>query len=65
MNYKVIIYSFMVFLTIFSFVSVDIDKFLKKDKPLQANIFVFLIIISIAYLAASFIINFMEASRII
>jgi uncharacterized membrane protein YwzB len=55
----------MVFLTIFSFVSVDIDKFLKKDKPLQANIFVFLIIISIAYLAASFIINFMEASRII
>jgi len=65
MNIKLIVYIFSVLLTTFSMSSVDLNRFFKQGKVWEANIFAFLMIMAISELVSSFIINFMEVSKIL
>lgn len=65
MNYKLIIYIIVALMTTFSFSGLDLNRFFKQGKVVEAKIFVFLIIIAISELVCSFIINFLEVSKII
>lgn len=65
MNYKLIVYILSVLFTTFAMGSVDLNRFFKQGKVIEANIFAILIILSIAQLVSSFIINFLEVSRIL
>lgn len=65
MNYKLIIYILSVLFTTFGMSSVDLNRFFKQGRVVEANIFAILLILAIAELVSSFIINFLEVSRIL
>ena len=65
MNYKLIIYSVAMITSAFAISSLNLNKFFKKNKVIEANIFAILLIIALAELVSSFIINFLEVSRIL
>lgn len=65
MNYKMIVYILSVLFTSFGMVSVDLNRFFKQGKVVEANIFAVLLILAVSELVASFIINFLEVSRIL
>ncbi|HBA37622.1 MAG TPA: hypothetical protein DCY94_02770 [Firmicutes bacterium] len=65
MNYKLIVYILSVLTTTFAMGSLDLNRFFKQGKVVEANIFAILMILAIAELVSSFIINFLEVSRIL
>lgn len=65
MNYKLIIYILSVLTTTFAMASVDLNRFFKQGKVVEANIFAILMILAISELVSNFIINFLEVSRIL
>lgn len=65
MNYRLIIYILSVLFTTYSMSSVDFNKIFKTHKVAEANIFAFLLIIAISQLVSSFIIDFLEVSKIL
>lgn len=64
MNYKVIIYVLSMLFSAFGVSSLDLNRFFKKNKVYEANVFAILLIIALAELVSSFIINFLEVSHI-
>ncbi len=65
MNYKMIIYVISVLCVSFSMSSVDLNKIFKQNKVIEANMFAVILILAIAELVSSFIINFLEVSKIL
>ena len=65
MNYKLVIYVMSVLITTFAVSSLDLNRFFKQGKVIEANIFSFLLIIAISELVSSFIIEFLEVSKIL
>ena len=65
MNYKLIIYSVTMIASAFAISSLDLNRFFKKNRVVEANVFAILLIIALAELISSFIINFLEVSRIL
>ena len=65
MNYKLIIYSVCMIISAFAISSVDLNRFFKKNKVIEANVLAILMIIALAELVSSFIINFLEVSRLL
>lgn len=65
MNYKLIVYIMSVLFTTFSLSSINLNKFFKQGKVVEANIFAIILILSISGLVADFIIGFMEVSKIL
>ncbi len=65
MNYKLIIYVLVVLTTSFSLTCIDLNRFFKQGKVIEANVFVMLLILAISEVVASFIINFLEVSQIL
>lgn len=65
MNYKLVIYILSVLFTTFGMASVDLNRFFKQGKVIEANIFAILMILAISQLVSSFIINFLEVSKIL
>ena len=65
MNYKLMIYMLSVLFTTFGMASVDLNRFFKQGKVIEANIFAILIILAISELVSNFIINFLEVSKIL
>lgn len=65
MNYKLIIYIISVLCTTFAMSSLDLNKFFKQGKIVEANMFAVISILAISELVSSFIINFLEVSKII
>lgn len=65
MNYKVVVYIITVLVTTFGVSSLDINRFFKQGKVVEANVFAVLLILAIAELVSSFLINFLEVSRIL
>ena len=63
MNYKLIVYSVSMLISAFAVSSLDLNRFFKKNKVVEANIFAIILIIALAELVSSFIINFLEVSR--
>lgn len=64
MNYKIYLYVFFTFLSIFAFSSIDFSKFLRPDKNLEARIIVFILSFAFSYLLTNFIYDFITCSRI-
>ncbi len=65
MNYKMIIYVISVLCVSFSMSSVDLNRIFKQNKVIEANMFAVILILAIAELVSSFIINFLEVSKIL
>ena len=65
MNYKLIVYILSVLFTTFAMSSLDLNKIFKQGKVVEANIFAILSILAISELVSSFIINFLEVSKIL
>ncbi len=65
MNYKLVIYVLSILTTAFGISSLDLNRFFKKGHVIEANIFAILLIVAIAELVSSFIINFLEVSKLI
>ena len=65
MNYRIFIYIIVVFTTAFALSGVNINGLFKKGKVVEANVFIFLLILAISELVTSFIVNFLEVSKIL
>ena len=65
MYYKLIIYVVAMLSSAFAISSLDLNRFLKKNKVVEANVLAILLIIALAELVSSFVINFLEVSRIL
>ena len=60
MNYKILIYIIVLFLTIYALSSINYEKFIKKNKIIETKILVMLLSLSIAYLVTNFILLFIS-----
>ena len=65
MNYKLIVYTVSMLASAFAVSSLDLNRFFKKNKLVEANVLAIIFIIALAELVSSFIINFLEVSRIL
>ncbi len=65
MNYKLIVYILSVLTTTFAMSSLDLNKIFKQGKVVEANIFALIMILAISQLVSTFIIDFLEVSRIL
>ena len=62
--YNFLIYIIMLAIVIWSTDSININNIFKKNHIYQARIFYILIVLSITYMASSFIINFLTSLKI-
>ena len=58
MNYKVYIYIVTIFLSIFALSGINFEKFIRKNKIIESRILVILMGISLGYIVANFIFDF-------
>lgn len=65
MNYKLVIYVLSILFVTFGMSSVDLNRFFKQGRAVEANIFAILVILALSELVSSFIINFLEVSKIL
>ena len=65
MSAKYFIYILVAILVIWSFDSLNINSFFKKNRVLQARVMYFLLALSIIYLVTNFIWDFFNASKIL
>ena len=65
MNYRLIIYIVVAFLSTFAMTGVNINGIFKKGKVVEAHVFIYLLILAITELVSSFIINFLEVSKVL
>ena len=61
---KIVLYIILLPLSIYTLQSLNIEKILKLDKQLQARTLILLLSISLTYLSASFIYDFLINTRI-
>ncbi|MBQ2639669.1 MAG: DUF1146 domain-containing protein [Bacilli bacterium] len=61
---KLLLYVLVTMLVIWAMDSVNINKFFKKDKIVQARVFYFLLGISLIYLVTNFIMDLFSVSKI-
>lgn len=60
MKYKSLIYALTFFLSIFALSGVNFDKFMKRNKPIEARVIVFIIAFAASYLVTNFIVDFIS-----
>jgi len=60
MNYKIIIYAIMILLSTFIVSGLNINGIFKKNKKVEANLFIISLIMIMSYLLTNFIIDFIE-----
>ena len=65
MSYKLIIYVLSVMCTTFALSGLNINSIFKKGHIAEANFFIIIAILAISELVSSFIINFLEDSKIL
>ena len=65
MNYKMLVYAAFVLLSIYGVSGLNLNSLFKSGKKYEAWIFVIMLSVAIGYLCASFIIDFLEVSKII
>lgn len=64
-NYKIFIYIVVTLATAFALSGINFNNLFKKERIVEAKIFIILITLSLSYLATNFIINFLEISKIV
>ena len=60
MKYKSLIYALTFFLSIFTLSGVNFDKFMKRNKPIEARVIVFILAFAASYLVTNFIVDFIS-----
>lgn len=65
MNYKVFIYIITVLLSTYTLSSINFNNFFKKNKIIEARIFILLLSFIMGYLLTNFITDFIEVSKLI
>lgn len=65
MNFKTYIYIVSVLLSTFAISGINFDNFFKKNKVIEARVLVILFALALGYLVGSFIITFIECSKIL
>lgn len=60
MKYKSLIYALTFFLSIFALSGVNFDKFMKRNKPIEARVIVFILAFAASYLVTNFIVDFIS-----
>ena len=60
MKYKSLIYALTFFLCIFALSGVNFDKFMKRNKPIEARVIVFILAFAASYLVTNFIVDFIS-----
>lgn len=62
--YKSAIYIISVLLSVYAISGINFNNFFKKNRELEAKIFVILLAFSMGYLIANFLIDFLNYSKI-
>ncbi|MCR5787900.1 MAG: DUF1146 domain-containing protein [Bacilli bacterium] len=65
MNYKTYIYIVSVLISTFAISGINFNNFFKNKREIEAKIFVTLLSLALGYLVGTFIITFIECSKII
>ena len=65
MNFKTYIYIVSVLLSVFAISGINFGNVFRKNKVIEARILVILLSIALGYLVGTFVITFIECSKII
>ncbi len=60
MNYKVCLYTIFLFLSIFIYSGVNIEKIMKRDKIMEAKLLVMSLSFALSYLLTNFVLDFLN-----
>ena len=60
MNYKVYLYAFFTLLSIFMLSGVNFEKFMRKNKVIEAWLLIFSLSIAMSYLLTNFVVDFLN-----
>ena len=64
-KYKIIIYIVITFLCVFAMSGINFNNFFKKERVVEAKLFVLFVVLALSYLVSNFIFSFLEISKII
>ncbi len=62
MNYKIYLYAIFVFLSIFILSGINFEKFMKKNKVIEAKLLVMTLSCAMYYLLKNFVLDFLNLS---
>lgn len=65
MNFRTYIYIISVLLSTFAISGINFNNVFRKNKVIEARIFVILLVLALGYLVGTFIITFIECSKLI
>lgn len=65
MNFKTYIYIVSVLLSTFAVSGINFNNLFRKNKVVEARVLIVLLVLALGYLVGSFIITFIECSKII
>ncbi len=65
MNYKTYIYIISVLLSTFALSGINFNNFFKKNKIIESRLLIILFSLALGYLVGTFVITFIELSKII
>lgn len=60
MNYKVLIYTIFLFLSIFIFSGVNFEQIMKRNKVMETKLLVMSLSFSLSYLLTNFLLDFLN-----
>jgi len=65
MNFKTYIYIVSVLLSTFAVSGINFNNLFRKNKVVEARVLIVLLVLALGYLVGSFVITFIECSKII
>ncbi len=60
MNYRIYVYALFFFLSIFMLSGVNFEKFMRKNKVIEAKMLIMALSIALAYLLSNFVLDFLN-----
>ena len=60
MNYKVYLYAVFLFVSIFTLSGINFEKFMKKDKVIEARLLILILAFITSYLLTNFVYDFLN-----
>ena len=60
MNYKVYLYAIFLFVSIFALSGINFEKFMKRNKILEARLLIFILSFALSYMLTNFICDFLN-----
>ena len=60
MNYKVYLYAIFLFTSIFALSGINFEKFMKKNKVLEARLLIMILSFALSYMLTNFIWDFLN-----